>query len=463
MGLPKTRVLLGFVNNRAGWRGPVLFFLFCSIILWGGMHLFLLQKGDLFMVEVNGLEIGLLASEDVLDEILSTLEKEAADYYGRPVKLVKKVTARKVFLPLEKEETEKVYAQLHNMLSYKVAARMVTVNGKDVLPLSSEKDVDLLYEIVASAFIPQEENVLLEDIETAEKITTREYFCYPEEICDIETLATVLLRGTDRKEVYLVSRGDSLWKIARDYSLSVDELKEANPQLDGENLQIGDEINLIVPEPMVNVITVERLTVEEKIPFETKYSYDSSLWKMQNEVVEEGKLGIKEVEYQITRENGKETSREIIQERIIAEPEPQLVARGTAEIPTKGTGNFIWPVEGGGRINSGYGWRSGRFHAGVDIGARNGTPILAADSGVVVFEGWDGGYGNSIVIFHGHYYTRYAHNSQNKVATGQAVSKGQVIANMGSTGRSTGYHLHFEVRTGGIYGNTLNPLGFFSP
>ena len=184
---------------------------------------------------------------------------------------------------------------------------------------------------------------------------------------------------------------------------------------------------------------------------------------MQNEVVEEGKLGIKEVEYQITRENGKETSREIIQERIIAEPEPQLVARGTAEIPTKGTGNFIWPVEGGGRINSGYGWRSGRFHAGVDIGARNGTPILAADSGVVVFEGWDGGYGNSIVIFHGHYYTRYAHNSQNKVATGQAVSKGQVIANMGSTGRSTGYHLHFEVRTGGIYGNTLNPLDFFSP
>jgi murein DD-endopeptidase MepM/ murein hydrolase activator NlpD len=462
MKLPRTKVLADF-THKCAWHRQALFFLFCSFILWGGMYFFLLQKGDLYMVEINGLKIGLLADEDVLGEILCTLEKEAADYYGRPVKVEEKVTARKVFLPLEEEEPEKVYAQLRNMLSYKVAAKMVIVNGKEVLPLTSEDDVDLLYEMVASAFIPQKENVLLKNIETAEKITTRDYFCYPEEICDPETLAAVLLRGTDRKETYLVSRGDSLWKIARDYSLSVDRLKEANPQLNGEKLQIGDEINLIVPEPMVNVFTVERSIVEEKIPFETKYCYDSSLWKMQSKVVEEGKLGLKEIEYQITRENGKEISREIVGQRIVTEPEPQLVAKGTAEIPSKGTGSFLWPIEGGGRITSGYGWRSGGFHAGVDIGASKKTAVLAADSGVVVFEGWDGGYGNSIVIFHGHYYTRYAHNVQNKVSTGQAVGKGQVIAYMGSTGRATGCHLHFEVRTGGIYGKTLNPLGFFSP
>ena len=114
-------------------------------------------------------------------------------------------------------------------------------------------------------------------------------------------------------------------------------------------------------------------------------------------------------------------------------------------------------------MTSGYGWRSGGFHAGIDIAARTGTSILAADSGVVVYEGWDGAYGRSIVIYHGHYYTRYAHHSANLVSRGDAVSKGQVIARMGSSGRSTGPHLHFEVRTGGIHGPTVNPLNFFSP
>lgn len=302
MKLSGMKVSKNSVRKGAGWCTPVLFFLISSIILWGGMHFFLLQKGDLFMVKVNGMEIGLLAGEDDLAEILDTLEKEAANYYGRPVMVDEDVTVAKVFRPLEEEEPEKVYAQLRNMLSYKVAAQMVTVNGKDVLPLSSDADVDLLYEIVASAFIPQKENVLLENVQTSEKITTRDYYCYPENICDVETLAAVLLRGTDRREIYLVSRGDSLWKIAQENSLSIDELKEANPQIEGEKLQIGDEINLIVPEPMVNVTTVERVTIEEKIPFETNYTYDSSMWKMQNQVIEEGKLGIKEIEYQITRE-----------------------------------------------------------------------------------------------------------------------------------------------------------------
>ena len=463
MKLPRVGEVPDFIDKCADYQRQVLFFLFCSFILWGSMYFFLSQKGDLYMVEVNGLEVGLLANEEELEEILCTLESEAAEYYGRPAKVAEEVVAKKVFLPLREGEPEKVFAQLHNMLSYKVAAKMVIVNGKEVLPLNSEEDVDLLHEMVASAFIPKEENVLLKNVETAEKVTTRDGFYYPEEICDPETLASVLLRGTDRKETYLVSRGDSLWKIARDYSLSVDGLKEANPQLNGEKLQIGDEINLIVPEPMVNVFTVERLIVKEKIPFETRYCYDDSLWKLQSKIVEEGKPGVKEIEYQITRENGKEISREIVTQKVIAEPEPQLVAKGTSDIPSKGTGNFLWPVQGGGRITSNYGWRGSGFHAGVDIGAGKNTPVLAADSGVVVYEGWDGGYGNTIVIFHGYYYTRYGHNSQNKVSSGQAVSRGQVIASMGSTGRATGCHLHFEVRTGGIYGTTINPLSFFSP
>ena len=141
-----------------------------------------------------------------------------------------------------------------------------------------------------------------------------------------------------------------------------------------------------MPEPLVNVTTVERMAVEESIPFDTRYVYDANMWQVQTKVVEPGALGRKEVVYQITRDNGVETARKKIEEKILKEPKEQVIARGTANIPSRGTGAFLWPVDGGGRITSVYGWRRG-FHAGVDIGAPKGTPILASDSGVVVYEG----------------------------------------------------------------------------
>ena len=225
-----------------------------------------------------------------------------------------------------------------------------------------------------------------------EKISSREYYAYPEELYDVETVAAFLLRGTDRKKIYLVSRGDSLWEIASNHNLSVDDLKDANPQIDGDLIREGDEISLIVPEPMVNVITVERMVQEENIPFKTEYIYDSNMWRTQTNVVEEGVFGRKEVLYQITRENGVEIERQIISESVVKEPESRLVASGTANIPSKGTGSFVWPVDGGGKISSSYGWRSGGFHAGLDIAAPTGTAVLASDSGVVVSSGWESGF-----------------------------------------------------------------------
>jgi murein DD-endopeptidase MepM/ murein hydrolase activator NlpD len=317
--------------------------------------------------------------------------------------------------------------------------------------------------LVAVAYLPTSANVSLEAVELGENLSSEIHYAYAEEIVDVETVAAILLRGTDRKEIYLVSRGDCLSTIARDYNLSVAELRDANPQINGDLIRVGDALSLIVPEPIVNVITIERMTAEERIPFRTEYTYDSNMWRMQTKVVKPGVFGTREVVYQITRENGVEIDRKKTEEKVVKDPVTQITARGTSDIPSRGTGSFIWPVAGGGRITSAYGWRSGGFHAGVDIGAKIGTSVLAADSGVVVFVGSEGGYGLSVVIYHGHYYTRYAHNSQNLVSNGQAVNKGQVIAKVGSTGRSTGPHLHFEIRTGSMHGPTINPLNFFSP
>ena len=126
-------------------------------------------------------------------------------------------------------------------------------------------------------------------------------------------------------------------------------------------------------------------------------------------------------------------------------------------------GKLGWPCPASSRITSPYGYRIlfgvRDFHTGVDIGASTGTNIVAAESGTVILAnyGWNGGYGNYIIISHGNgITTRYAHASKLYVQAGQTVSRGQVIAAVGTTGNSTGPHLHFEVRINGSHTNPLN-------
>jgi len=128
-------------------------------------------------------------------------------------------------------------------------------------------------------------------------------------------------------------------------------------------------------------------------------------------------------------------------------------------------GSMVWPLPGNYRISSPYGYRihpilkTKQFHSGVDIPAKTGTKILAANDGVVIFSGVKSSYGNFVVIDHGgKMTTAYAHCSRRLVSQGQKVKKGQAIALVGTTGRSTGPHLHFEVRKDG---KTTNPQAQF--
>jgi murein DD-endopeptidase MepM/ murein hydrolase activator NlpD len=117
--------------------------------------------------------------------------------------------------------------------------------------------------------------------------------------------------------------------------------------------------------------------------------------------------------------------------------------------------NYRWPTKG--VFTSGFGWRWGRMHKGIDIANNTGTPILAARDGVVAFAGWSGAYGYLVELSHADGdSTRYAHNSRLLVRKGQIIPQGSRISLMGSTGRSTGPHLHFEIRRAG--GAALNPL-----
>ncbi len=131
-------------------------------------------------------------------------------------------------------------------------------------------------------------------------------------------------------------------------------------------------------------------------------------------------------------------------------------SQSTAPSPQPSSAGLVWPV--GGPITSPFGMRWGSLHPGIDIGAGTGTPIRAAASGRVIVAAYSGGYGNLIVIDHGGgLATAYAHQSQLAVGVGANVSQGQLIGYIGSTGFSTGPHLHFEVR---VNGSPVDPMGY---
>jgi murein DD-endopeptidase MepM/ murein hydrolase activator NlpD len=140
----------------------------------------------------------------------------------------------------------------------------------------------------------------------------------------------------------------------------------------------------------------------------------------------------------------------------------QMIRRSQKGGAVEGTGALLWPASG--PITSPFGWRTHpifgtqRFHSGIDIGADYGDAIAAADSGTVIFSGWMGGYGKAVIIDHGGgISTLYAHNSELLVEEGYRVYKGQTISRCGSTGYSTGPHLHFEVRENG---SPVSPMGY---
>ena len=151
-------------------------------------------------------------------------------------------------------------------------------------------------------------------------------------------------------------------------------------------------------------------------------------------------------------------SREVLSERVIKEPEARVVARGSRMLVasrSSGSSLLAWPAGGG--IASPYGMRSGRMHTGIDIAANHGAPVIAAEAGRVMSAAYQGGYGLMVQIDHGGgVVTRYAHMSSAAVKSGQQVERGQLIGRVGSTGNSTGPHLHFEVLMNGQHRNPVN-------
>jgi len=280
----------------------------------------------------------------------------------------------------------------------------------------------------------------------------------PEKVLSVQDAVQYLVKGTLTEQKYVIQSGDVLGKIAAAHNLSTSELLNLNPNMTEETiLQPGMELNVTLLKPLVQVSVLKEKKETLAVKHGNIVEENDSMYKGDTKVKQEGADGKKEVTYHIRENNGVQAGRSVQEEKTIVEPVDQIIIKGTKVVPSRGSGSFAWPAEGG-YISSKMGYRWGSYHRGIDIARPSGYSIKSADNGVVTFTGWDGTYGNKVVINHNNgLETTYAHLSSIAVSVGETVPQGTTIGKMGSTGRSTGVHLHFEVRKNG---SLVNPLSY---
>ncbi|GAA0468936.1 M23 family metallopeptidase [Alkalibacillus silvisoli] len=318
---------------------------------------------------------------------------------------------------------------------------------------TTEEDLD---ELFYQQTIELEDESIVLDVGFTENVTFSEVAVESHELLEVDQLAKLIERGTVTEQKHEVQDSEVLSTVAQDHDLSTDELIDLNPDLEDDSIiRVGDELNVTGLSSLVEVSYTEKVTEEQSIDYDTVTEQTDSLYKGESEVSQSGSEGSKEVTYEISMHNGEEIERNKIEEEVTEEPRDEIIKEGTKEISSRGSGDFSWPAVGG-TVTSTYGPRWGSHHNGIDIAGVSNRSILAADNGVVVEAGYhSGGHGNRVIIDHNNgYRTLYAHLSSIDVNVGQTVKQGETLGQMGSTGNSTGVHLHFEVERNG---STVDP------
>jgi murein DD-endopeptidase MepM/ murein hydrolase activator NlpD len=274
-----------------------------------------------------------------------------------------------------------------------------------------------------------------------------------------------LIKSTSKAGVnYTVKEGDTVTSIAKANHMTISDLNKINGNQLGDSIHPGDLINIEIAEPKLKVELIKTETALKPIFYKTITQNDDSKYTDYTKVLTQGANGLEKCVENVYTVNGVEMKRESVSTTILSQPVDKVVLTGTKKRPQTGSGissgSLMWPVPSLHTITTYFTWRWGKFHTGIDISGSNayGKTIVAADGGVVASAGWDGGYGNRVVIRHsGTLSTLYGHCSKILVTAGQQVSKGQAIARIGSTGNSTGPHCHFEVIKNGT---KVNPMKY---
>lgn len=398
-----------------------------------------------YMVKVNNTTINLATAEEV-DELL----RRAIQKYdeNNEYELTMDVNSERIMSTLSAHLSKRDVE--YDKVSY--AAGVESVVGKDVA--ESELIQYLDFEDITQG---------ITDIGFAEEVEVAETYIPRSEVIDVDTALNLFTEEQEIQQIYEVQSGDTLSAISNKLGITMEELVELNSDYlkdVNSTIRAGQSLIITVPEPELSVIWTRREVIEESYEADIIYIDNDDWYTTKQVTLTEPSAGYRKVVSDVTYKNETAMEREIVKEEILIEAVAKVVERGTKVPPT-----YIKPISGG-HISSGFGGRSspgGRGstnHQGIDYAIPTGSSVYASSGGTVSAAGWSGGYGYMVLITHPDgSKTRYAHLSKILVSTGQTVSQGEKIALSGSTGISTGPHLHFEII---LNGNPVNPLNYLN-
>ena len=300
--------------------------------------------------------------------------------------------------------------------------------------------------------------------EFAEDVEIRQEYVPTSEIMNLGYIAELLYSTKTAEVTYEVKKGDTWSQIAAKNDMTSAELLALNPGYNINKLQIGEVLTLSASVPYLTMTVVKQERYLDDVSYNIEYTDSADLYQGDYKVTSKGEYGKADVMAKATYVNGEETERTILSSVTLKEPVTEYRLRGTKVRPTwMPTGSFRWPCSGTitsyfGRRNTGIRGASTN-HRGIDISVSYGTPIYAADGGVVSFSGYKGAMGYVVIIDHQNgFKTYYEHNSSLLVSAGQTVYKGQQVAKAGRSGVTSGVHCHFGIQYNGTYYNPLNYL-----
>ncbi|MFC4601370.1 peptidoglycan DD-metalloendopeptidase family protein [Cohnella hongkongensis] len=448
------------------------------------------NKVDYYKVLVNGELAGEVSSPDKVEERIAA-KAEALARADTPAQLVlndNQVTYTAERAYKKKTDDEATLNRLEGMLQTHAVGVKVVVDGEVVGIVRDEEAAKKLLQRVKNKYVParlvakqgdtevrslsmsaaaaepeteaeadDKPKRIVTAVSFAEKVETVEERIDESQLSDPEELFKTLTEGEPIPRKYTVKKGDCIGCIAAKLNISEELIYKNNTWIKNDFIKVGDVLDLSEEEPpILNVNSEEEVTEIEVIEPPIEYQKSDSMKLGQQKVIREGTEGSQQVTYRLLKRNGALIEEEQIARKVLKEPVPTIIMKGTKVIRGEGSGKFAWPVSGA-KITSYMGTRWGRMHNGIDmIGKSN---IMAADEGVVEFAGYkSGGLGNAVIIDHNNgFKTVYGHLKSVKVKKGQIVEKGDVIGIMGSTGRSTGTHLHFEIH---LNGKIKNPTSY---
>lgn len=426
------------------------------ILLLAGIYLYN-NKITAYAVVIDGQEKFWVKDCEEVNELVSELTREHEELYSKKFEIDNKIEFKKVSSKgkLISKKT-KIKEVLKECVHYKVNASTIKVNGKNIAYLNSKDEAEEILERLKNENKTIDEGEKLLSLELEEDVEVVEEIVNSKDIISAEKAWDLITMGTEDPQKYVIKEGDSLWLIARRNDMYVDDILKANKLEEDDILSLGQELTLVKMKPYINVIAKIEGEKDEKIPFETKVIVDNNS-NSAIKVKQVGQAGSRHISYVATVRNGIVEDKEIVTEKILKKAVDRIVIKGNrvVQVASRGGGGILdWPVFG--TITQYY---KGRRHTGLDIASKRGTPIKAAERGVVTSASYRGNYGYFIIVDHGNgIVTRYAHCDSFKAKVGQNVAKGEVIAYLGNTGRSTGPHLHFEVLVNGSFKNPLSYL-----